>query len=103
MPHLALSLLGTFRATLDDAPITSFESAKVRALLAYLAVENTRPHARETLAGLFWSDFSNSDALRNLRLALSNLRHAIGDHHADPPFLFITRDTIQFNTKGGSA
>ncbi len=99
MPHLALSLLGTFRATLDGAPITGFESVKVRALLAYLAVENDRPHARETLAGLLWSDFPNSDALRNLRLALSNLRQALGDHRADPPFLLITRDTIQFNAQ----
>ena len=97
MSHLALSLLGVFRATLDGAPITNFESAKVRALLAYLVVERDRPHARETLAGLLWSDFPNSDALRNLRLALSNLRQAIGDHRADPPFLLITRDTIQFN------
>jgi predicted ATPase/DNA-binding SARP family transcriptional activator len=97
MPHLALSLLGTFRATLDGERIAGFESAKVRALLAYLAVENDRPHARETLAGLLWSDFPNRDALRNLRLALSNLRQAIGDHRADPPFLLITRDTIQFN------
>jgi len=97
MPHLALSLLGAFQATLDGEPITGFESNKVRALLAYLAVENDRPHSRETLAGLLWSDFPNRDALRNLRLALSNLRQAIGDHRADPPFLLITRDTIQFN------
>jgi DNA-binding SARP family transcriptional activator len=99
MPHLALSLLGTFRATLDGQPITGFESAKVRALLAFLAVESDRPHARETLAGLLWSQFPNTIALRNLRLALSNLRQAIGDHHAAPPFLLITRDTIQFNTQ----
>ncbi|MBI5302036.1 MAG: tetratricopeptide repeat protein [Chloroflexi bacterium] len=97
MPHLALSLLGAFQAMLDGEPITSFESHKVRALLAYLAVENDRPHARETLAGLLWPDFPNREALRNLRLALSNLRQAIGDHRAIPPFLLITRDTIQFN------
>ncbi len=97
MPHLALSLLGTFRATLDGQPITGFESAKVRALLAFLAVESDRPHARETLAGLLWPNFPNRDALRNLRLALSNLRQALGDHRAAPPFLLITRDTLQFN------
>lgn len=90
-------MLGSFRATLDGQRITGFESNKVRGLLAYLAVESDRPHARETLAGLLWSDFPNAVALRNLRLALSNLRQAIGDHRAEPPFLLIMRDTIQFN------
>ncbi|MBI5031384.1 MAG: tetratricopeptide repeat protein [Chloroflexi bacterium] len=97
MARLSLSFLGTFQATLDNRPITTFESNKVRALLAYLAVESDRPHSRDALAGLFWSDFSNRDALNNLRYALSNLREAIGDRHANPPFLRITRDAIQFN------
>jgi hypothetical protein len=32
----------------------AFKSNKVRALLAYLAVEMDRPHRREVLAGLLW-------------------------------------------------
>jgi DNA-binding SARP family transcriptional activator len=50
------------------------------------------------LAGLLWPDYPNASALNNLRDALSALRQAIGDRRADPPFLLITRDTIQFNT-----
>jgi predicted ATPase/DNA-binding SARP family transcriptional activator len=98
MAHLSLSLLGPFRAALDGQPITSFESAKVRALLAYLAVEADQPHSREALAGLLWPDYPDRSALSNLRYALSNLREAIGDRQADPPFLGITRETLQFNT-----
>jgi WD40 repeat protein/DNA-binding SARP family transcriptional activator len=97
MPHLSLALLGPFQASLDGQPATGFESNKVRALLAYLAVEADRPHARETLAGLLWPDYPDRSALKNLRSALANLRQAIGDHRADPPFLLITRDTVQFN------
>ena len=41
---------GRFQVTLDSHPIASFESDKVRALLAYLAVEARRPHPREALA-----------------------------------------------------
>ena len=52
MARLSLSVLGPFQAALDGEPITDFESDKVRALLAYLAVESERPHRRETLAGL---------------------------------------------------
>ena len=98
MAHLSLSLLGSFKVTLDGQPITDFKSIKVRALLAYLAVEADRPHRREVLAGLLWPDWPNRDALSNLRYALSNLRRVIGDRDAVPPFLLITRDTLQFNT-----
>lgn len=103
MPRLALSLLGTFQATLDGQPITTFESNKVRGLLAYLAVEADRPHSRDALAELFWSNFSNRDAHNNLRDALSNLRQALGDRTAKPPFLCITRATLQFNKASACA
>jgi len=109
MAHLSLSLLGPFQATLDGRPLTDFKSNKVRALLAYLAVEADRPHRREVLAGLLWPDWPDRDALSNLRSALSNLRRVIGDtsrsgglpraegRAAEPPFLLVTRDTLQLN------
>jgi DNA-binding SARP family transcriptional activator/predicted ATPase len=98
MSHLSISLLGPFQATLDGQPITGFKSIKVRALLAYLAVEADRPHPREVLAGLLWPDWPDRDALSNLRYALSNLRQVIGDRTADPPFLLVTREALQFNS-----
>jgi hypothetical protein len=52
MAHLSIRLLGSLQVTLDDEPITAFESDKVRALLAYLATESALPHRRERLAGL---------------------------------------------------
>ncbi len=52
-PHLSLMLMGQFQAAIDGQIVTSFESDKVRALLAYLAVESDRAHARSALAGLF--------------------------------------------------
>ena len=97
MAHLSLSLLGPFQVTLDRHLIKEFKSNKVRALLAYLAVEADRPHGRETLAGLLWPDWPNRDAMSNLRYALSDLRRVIGDRDAIPPFLLISRQSIQFN------
>jgi DNA-binding SARP family transcriptional activator/tetratricopeptide (TPR) repeat protein len=97
MARLSLSLLGPFQATLDGEPITRFESDKVRALLAYLTVEADCPHRRETLVGLLWPDWPEGAARRNLSHALANLRRAIGDDQAAPPFLLITPQTIQFN------
>ena len=49
MARLSVPLLGTFQATLDGEPVTVVESDKVRALLAYLAVESERAHRREKL------------------------------------------------------
>ncbi|MGD2178194.1 MAG: transcriptional regulator, partial [Anaerolineae bacterium] len=97
MALLSLCMLGPLQATLDGAPVTDFKSDKVRALLVFLAVEADQPHRRETLAGLLWPEWPDRDARRNLRDALSNLRRAIGDHDAVPPFLLINRDTLQFN------
>jgi DNA-binding SARP family transcriptional activator len=94
MARLSLSLLGPFEVTLDGVPATAFDSNKVRALLTYLAVEAGRPHARDALAGLLWPDRS---ARTNLRNALANLRAARGNQEATPPYLLVTRETIQFN------
>ena len=99
MSHLELHVLGPFQAALDGEPITTFESDKVRALLAYLAVEGHRPHARTALAGLLWPDCSDSAALGNLRHALSNLRAAVRGRQSDPPLVHVTRDTLQFNLR----
>ena len=52
MAHLSISLLGPFQVTLDQQPVTGFQSRKVQALLACLAAESERPHTREALAGL---------------------------------------------------
>jgi predicted ATPase/DNA-binding SARP family transcriptional activator len=82
---------------LDGQPIVRFESNKARALLAYLAVEADRPHYRETLAGLLWPDLTERAAHANLRNTLSRLRRAIRDRDADPSFLLVSRETIQFN------
>src|SRR5213079_2714188 len=97
MAHLSLSLLGRPQATLNGVAVAGFESQKVRALLAYLALEAARPHAREALAGLLWPEQPDHDARNNLRQALANLRQALGDQRATPPFLLIAGATIQFN------
>jgi predicted ATPase/DNA-binding SARP family transcriptional activator len=105
MIRLLLSVLGPLQATLDGQPVTGFESNKVRAMLAFLAVEAHRPHSRDALIGLLWPEQPNQVARNNLRQALANLRQAIGDRIKSPspggtvelPFLHVTHETIQFN------
>jgi DNA-binding SARP family transcriptional activator len=99
MSQLNICCLGSFQAKLDDRPITSFESGKVRALLIYLVLEADEPHSRDELIGLLWPDRPESAARANLRQAVANLREAIGDRTAEPPFLIIAGDTLQFNRR----
>ncbi|MGB8644224.1 MAG: BTAD domain-containing putative transcriptional regulator [Anaerolineae bacterium] len=86
---LTFRLLGKPQILLDNQPVTGFISAKSQALLLYLAVTG-RPHTRETLAGLLWGDMPESQAAKNLRNALSNLRALAGAH------LSIARDEVSF-------
>lgn len=102
MPELAIQLLGPFVVTRDGQRVT-FSYDKVRALLAYLAVESEPstsglgPISRARLAGLLWPDQPQISAQNSLRQALSRLRSLIEDRATISPFLLVERDTIQVN------
>ena len=97
MSRLTMALLGSFSVALDDEPVTGFTYDKVRALLAYLAVEAQQPHHREMLADLLWSGYPDRSARQNLSQALSTLRGALGDRDNEPPFLLVNHRELQFN------
>ena len=98
MANLSIRLLGSFQVEAGDGTAVRFPSDRVRALLAYLATESDQPHRRDKLAGLLWPNSPQQTARTNLRRALADLRKGIGDHHAHPPYLLISRQTIQFNS-----
>jgi DNA-binding SARP family transcriptional activator/tetratricopeptide (TPR) repeat protein len=100
MSHLAISLLGSFRVTLDDVPLSSFATDKGRALLAYLAVEANRPHRRDALLDLFWPDRPPAAAYNNLRQALHQLRHTLAGSKSSAPHLRVTAKEVQFDPAG---
>lgn len=98
MARLKLRFLGTFEATLDDAPLSGFRSDKVRALLAYLAVEAGRPHRREAVAALLWGEHDQRSARVSLRKALSNLRKTLASLlNEDQPLFTVTRQSMTFH------
>lgn len=96
MSHLSFSLLGSFQLQKNGQLVTAFHSAKVRALLAYLAVEAERPHQRTALAGLFWPEWPEAAARTYLRQAVNNLQTLLGDQAMTNPILQITRQTLQY-------
>jgi DNA-binding SARP family transcriptional activator len=95
--HLTLSLLGSFEATLDGGPVEGLNSAHLRALLAYLAVEKEHEHPREQVAALLWLERSDREALDALRYALSHLHRALLDRRSACPFVLVSRTHLQFN------
>ena len=103
MARLQIRLFGAPSVIFAGGSEAPLPSDKARALLAYLAVEAGQPHRREKLAGLLWPGFTESSARANLRRALADLRQAIGDHQASPPYLLIAQETIQFNSASDAA
>jgi predicted ATPase/DNA-binding SARP family transcriptional activator len=104
MSQLALSFLGPFQVTFDSVPVEGFESDKVRALLAYLAVKADQPHRRDSLAAMLWPEQRQEIALKNLRHVLYKLRQVLGEGDqggegpgSKPPCLLVTAHTVQFD------
>lgn len=94
-------MLGPFQAQINNHELL-FRSDKVRALLAYLAVEANRPQSREFLATLLWGEQPEQTAQTNLRVSLNRLRQTLAELLAERPyFLHIDRQTVQLNVDPG--
>ena len=75
---LRLNVLGPFDAQWSDGTPLEVTGKKIQGLLGYLAVESARPHSREQLASLLWSETGDERARHNLRQALSKIRRSYG-------------------------
>lgn len=87
---LHITLCGAPTITLGEQSLTGLLSGKALALFSYLAVTG-RPHQRDALADLLWSDLPLPQARANLRYLLPDLRQVVGD------YLLITPQTIAFH------
>src|SRR5438045_1661202 len=96
MAELLIVCLGDLRVALSGTELTEFQTDKTRALLAYLAIEG-QIHQRGELAQLLWTGYSEESARNSLRQSLFQLRHLLHDAEADPPWLLLTRQTVQIN------
>ena len=76
---LHVSLLGAQSITEDATGAVRTRSSRTVALVAYLALHAGSPQTRQRIAGLFWPDSSDGQALTNLRRELHHLRRTLGD------------------------
>src|SRR6476469_9471834 len=88
--ELHLALLGGLRITEGEAALPGLATHKGQALICYLALTR-RPHTRDALASLLWSDDPQEEARASLRNVLSLVRKVASQ------YLVVTRDTIAFN------
>jgi predicted ATPase/DNA-binding SARP family transcriptional activator/Tfp pilus assembly protein PilF len=75
---LTLALFGPMQVLVQGEPLPRLRSRQSLWLLALLTLRHPRPVEREWLAGTLWPDSEQSQAFRNLRVALSELRSALG-------------------------
>jgi TolB-like protein len=88
---IQICLLGPLLIVRDTNELT-ISSRKSRALIAYLASREGTEITRSVLAGLLWSDRSDTQAGASLRQALSEVRQAFDGFGASP--LRVTNTSI---------
>jgi predicted ATPase/DNA-binding SARP family transcriptional activator/Tfp pilus assembly protein PilF len=88
MSSFHIQTLGSLTIKRDDQIIEDFLTLKSSLLITYLAM-NPGAHTRDRLATLFWSETTDSQALKNLRTILSDLRKRV------PEAITISRQTVQ--------
>lgn len=91
LARLRISLMGGIEVTVGGRDL-GLRFRKARALLAYMALNDTGIESRERLAGLLWSDVDEASARGSLRQVLAGLRGAFREAGFDG--LDATRDTV---------
>jgi TolB-like protein/DNA-binding SARP family transcriptional activator len=98
MASLRLALLGGFQAFTAGQEI-DVPGRKERALLAFLAIPAGEPRSRDKVAGLLWSDRSDSQARDSLKQAVFKVRNSLdgvqpSPLRADREFLSLERAAV---------
>jgi DNA-binding SARP family transcriptional activator/tetratricopeptide (TPR) repeat protein len=79
---LHVSLLGESAITDDGTGTVRTRSSRVVVLVAFLAGHAGSPQSRQRIAGLFWPESTDAQALTNLRRELHHLRQVLGDERS---------------------
>lgn len=92
---LHVSLLGE-QSIADDGTGIRARSSHTVALIGFLVTHAGSPQARQRIAGLFWPDSVDGQALTNLRRELHQLRQVLGD---EPSLVVTPRDLCWRDTE----
>src|SRR5262245_58481819 len=96
MDIVEVHLFGAFRLQSGGQALTAAVAEKARALLAFLALEGTRP--RTTLSALLWPYLSQEAAFDSLRKTLYRLRLRLEESKPGTADLFVAdRHQVQLD------
>lgn len=95
---LSITLFGKFQAQTENRLLSGFDIRKVQELFCYLLLYRERPHLRETLATLLWSDNPAAQSKKLLRQTLWQLQTALQDITSEP-VLLIDSEWISLNER----
>jgi DNA-binding SARP family transcriptional activator len=95
---LEIRLFGSLRLARDGESLPVGSGTRARDLLSYLLLHRQTTHARERLAGLFWSDRDDQRARHCLNTALWRLQRSLQPRDSRAaPYLLSTTHSIGFN------
>jgi DNA-binding SARP family transcriptional activator len=94
---LRFHLFGKFLAQRNQQKVQGLDACKEQELLSYLLIYRNRPHARESLASLLWSNTSTERSKKYLRQAIWHLVSALQDGDAEPRLLQVEHAWVQLN------
>lgn len=98
MSSLRFRLFGKFTAHQDADPLKGIDASKDQELLCYLLIHRDRPHSREALASLLWSDTATEKSKKYLRHALWHLHAALNSNGVnDAEVLVVDHDWLSLN------
>jgi DNA-binding SARP family transcriptional activator/tetratricopeptide (TPR) repeat protein len=86
---MRVSVLGEQAIVDDESGSVRTRSSRAVIFVAFLALHAGSPQPRQRIAGLFWPDSTDAQALTNLRRELHYLRQVLGD---DPSLIVTSRD-----------
>ena len=93
---LHVSLLGEQAITTERTGSFRLRSARAVVLVAFLATHAGSPQPRARIAGLFWPESTDAQALTNLRRELHHLRQVLSD---EPSLVVTPRDLCWCDTE----
>src|SRR6185437_4897510 len=76
-PELAVHLLGSLHAAVDDVAVEDWPSARCRSLFGYLLTHREPWPSREVLMDVFWPESSPEASRNSLNVAIHGLRRTL--------------------------